>query len=126
MLYLRILRKFASCPYACPYVQYRQVLDWAGAMHYRQGENPARWKGNLSEILSKPSKVKRVEHHRTIHYGKVAEFIAKLRQRQGMAAAALEFQILTAGRSGEVRTATWEEIDLQANGQRDPRALARR
>lgn len=88
------------------------ILDWARVMGYRSADNPARWQGNLSEILPKPSKVKRVQHHRALPYAQVPGFIAKLRQRTGIVALALEFQILTASRTGEVIGATWSEIDL--------------
>jgi len=90
------------------------VLDWATARHYRKGENPARWKGHLDKLLAKPSKVQKVEHHRALPIDDMGAFMADLRQRDGMAARALEFAILTAARSGEVRGATWGEIDLKA------------
>jgi len=88
------------------------VLDWATVHGYRDGENPARWKGHLDKILPKPSKVSKVEHHAAIPHGEVAAFIAELHKRGGMAARALEVLILTACRSGEVRGARWAEIDL--------------
>jgi integrase len=88
------------------------VLNWASAHGYRQGENPARWKGHLDKILPKPSKVSRVEHHAALPYGEIRAFIADLQKREGMAARALEVLILTACRSNEVRGATWKEIDL--------------
>lgn len=90
------------------------VLDWATVRKYRHGENPARWKGHLDKLLPAPRKVARVEHHRALHINAMPGFMADLRQREGMAARALEFVILTAARSGEVRGATWGEIDLQA------------
>ena len=88
------------------------VLDWATVHGYRDGENPARWKGHLDKILPKPSKVSKVEHHAALPHGEVAAFIAELHKRAGMAARALEVLILTACRSGEVRGARWAEIDL--------------
>jgi integrase len=88
------------------------VLDWATVHGYRDGENPARWKGHLDKILPKPSKVSKVEHHAALPHGEVAAFIAELHKRGGMAARALEVLILTACRSGEVRGARWAEIDL--------------
>lgn len=88
------------------------VLAWATVSKYRTGDNPARWRGNLEAVLAKPGKLKHVEHHRAIEWKDAPEFMQKLRGREGMAARALEFLILTAARSGEVRGATWDEIDL--------------
>lgn len=90
------------------------VLDWATAREYRQGDNPARWRGHLENLLPKRSKVQRVKHHAALPYAELPSFMAELRQQKGRAARALEFAILTAGRSGEVRGATWAEIDLEA------------
>ncbi len=91
-----------------------QVLDWAKARGFRGGENPARWRGHLDKLLSKPSKIAKVEHHPALPVDGVAPFVVALRQREGMAARALEFLILTAARSGEVRGSTWSEMDLDA------------
>jgi integrase len=88
------------------------VIDWAAARGYRQGENPARWRGHLENLLPKPSKVQRVAHHAALPYGKVPAVIAQLRRRGGIGALALEFLILTAGRLGEVTGARWSEINL--------------
>lgn len=88
------------------------VLAWATVGGYRQGENPARWKGHLDAVLPKPRKVKKVRHHKAIQWQEVGRFVAELRHREGISARALEFLILTAARSGEVRGATWDEIDL--------------
>jgi integrase len=88
------------------------VLDWATARGYRQGENPARWRGHLENLLPKKSKVRRVEHHSALPYAEIAAFTAELRQQEGVAARALEFAILTAARTGEVIGAKWDEIDL--------------
>lgn len=90
------------------------VLDWATVRGLRQGDNPARWKGHLDKLLAKPGKVARVEHHAALPYAGVAEFMKQLAKRDGMAARALEVLILTAARSGEIRGATWDEIDLEA------------
>ena len=87
------------------------VLDYAKVRGYRQGENPARWKGHLDQILPKRSKVKKVEHHPALDYREVGPFMAELNKIVGLGARALEFTILTATRSGEVRGATWAEID---------------
>src|SRR5262245_52036219 len=78
------------------------ILDWATAHGYRQGENPARWRGHLENLLPKRSKVRRVEHHAALPYGEIAAFMTELRQQEGVAARALEFAILTAARTGEV------------------------
>lgn len=88
------------------------VLDWATVRGYRKGENPARWKGHLDKILPAPGKVTKVEHHGAVAVDDLGTFIVDLRQREGIAARALEFLILTAVRSGEIRGATWSEIDL--------------
>jgi hypothetical protein len=90
------------------------VLDWATARGYRQGENPARWK-RLQSLLPKKSKVRRVEHHAALPYPEIAEFLAELRERDGVAARALEFTILTVARTDETIGATWAEIDLEAH-----------
>jgi len=90
------------------------VLSWATVSGYRSGDNPARWRGNLSEVLPKPQKLKTVQHHKALPVAEIAAFVQALRQREGMAAKALEFIVLTAARSGEVRGATWSEIDLEA------------
>ncbi len=90
------------------------VLTWATVRGYRSGENPARWEGNLKEVLPNPTKVAKVTHHRALPWNEMGQFMADLRQREGMAARALEFLVLTAARSGEVRLATWDEIDLDA------------
>jgi integrase len=78
---------------------------------YRQGDNPARWKGHLSEVLPARGQVARVEHHAALPYRDVPAFMAALREREGTAARALEFAILTAARTGEVIGARWGEID---------------
>jgi integrase len=91
------------------------VLAWATVSGYREGDNPARWKGNLDAVLPKPAKLKNVQHHKALPWQNMSDFMQKLRQRQGMAARCLEFTILTGLRSGEVRGAKWQEIDLQAN-----------
>lgn len=90
------------------------VLAWATVSGFRQGDNPARWKGNLDAILPKPGKLKKVVHHKAVAVEDAPEFMAALHKREGIAARALEFLILTAARSGEVRGATWDEIDLHA------------
>jgi integrase len=90
------------------------ILDWAKARGYRDGENPARWKGLLDKLLPKRSKIRRVKHHPALPYIELPAFLAALRKRLGVAARALEFAILTASRSGEVRGATFGEVDFAA------------
>lgn len=89
------------------------VLSYAMQAGYRpEGLNPARWKGGLDKLLPAPNKVAKIEHHPALPVAQVGEFMQRLRAAQGMGARALEFAILTAARSGEVRGATWAEIDL--------------
>ena len=90
------------------------VLDYATARGLRQGPNPARWRGNLDAALPKASKLTKVEHHAAVPVVEAPDFVHSLRQQPGMGARALEFVILTAARSGEVRGVTWTEIDLQS------------
>lgn len=88
------------------------VLDWATARGYRQGDNPARWRAHLENLLPKRSKVQRVEHHPALPYGEIGEFMVAVRAEEGVAARAFEFAILTATRTAEVIGARWSEIDL--------------
>ena len=88
------------------------VLDYAIAKGLREGPNPARWKGNLALTLPAKRKISPVEHHPAIPVKDVPRFYKLLHQREGTAARALEFLVLTAARSGEVRGAQWSEIDL--------------
>lgn len=90
------------------------VLSWATTRGYRQGDNPARWKGHLDQLLVKPTQIQKVEHHAALPFAEIGSFMARLRGQEGLGARALEFAILTAARSGEVRGATWSEIDLKA------------
>jgi len=90
------------------------VLDWATARGYRDGLNPARWRGHLDHLLPAPSKIMKVGHMAAIPVGEAGAFMQALRKQEGTGARALEFAILTAARSGEVRGATWSEIDLEA------------
>jgi integrase len=87
------------------------VLDWATVRGYRSGDNPARWKGHLGEVLPARSQVAKPVHLAAMPYSELPSFMATLRKREGIAARALEFIILTAGRSGEVRGLRWDEID---------------
>jgi integrase len=90
------------------------VLDWATVRGYRRGDNPARWRGHLDQLLPMPSKVKKVEHHAALPHAELPLFMRQLARQQGTAARALAFLILTAARSGEVRGATRSEIDMAA------------
>ncbi len=90
------------------------VLGWATVRGYRKGDNPARWRGHLEHLLPARSDVKKVEHHPALDYRQVGAFMVELRQQSSVGARALEFAILTAARSGEVRGATWQEIDWEA------------
>ncbi len=87
------------------------VLDWAKALGYRKGDNPARWRGHLDKVLPKRSKVRAVKHHDAMSYAALPEFFRALADRDTVSAKALVFTILTAVRSGETRGATLGEID---------------
>ncbi|CAL80531.1 Putative phage integrase [Bradyrhizobium sp. ORS 278] len=89
-----------------------KVLDAAKAKGFRDGENPARWRGHLDHLLPKPSKLAR-GHHPAMPYESVPSFIGELRQREATAALALELCILTTARSGEILGMRWSEIDLE-------------
>ena len=88
-----------------------RVLDAAKAQGLRSGENPARWRGHLDQLLPKRQRLTR-GHHAAMSYADVPGFMADLQSRQATAALALEFAILTAARSGEVLGARWQEFDL--------------
>lgn len=91
------------------------VLNSAKALGLRGGENPAIWKGGLDAVLPRRGKMKAVRHHRAMAWADAPAFAAALKGREGMGALALAFTILTAARSGEVRGARWEEIDLEGS-----------
>jgi integrase len=88
------------------------VLNSAKVMGWRSGENPAIWRGNLDAVLPKRSKVRSVRHHPALNWRDATLFVSELRKCDGFSAKALEFLILTAARSGEVRNARWGEIDF--------------
>lgn len=90
------------------------ILSWATVRGHRQGDNPARWRGHLQELLPERSKVRAVEHHPALPYSQIGAFMAALRAQPGVSARALEFCILTATRTGEVLGAVPAEIDLSA------------
>jgi integrase len=87
------------------------VLDWAKVHGHRQGENPARWRGHLDQILPKRSKVRRVVHHPALPFAELPAFMEALRSRRGISARALEFTILTAARTSETIGATGAEMN---------------
>mgnify|MGYP001424250867 CR=1 FL=1 len=91
-----------------------RILDYARAQGWRESENPARWKGHLAAMLPAPSKVAKVEHHKAVALGDINRVMQGLSASGGIAAKAVRFTCLTAARSGEVRSASWSEIDLPA------------
>ncbi len=91
------------------------VMDWCKARGYLKGENPARLKGGLGELLPKAQKIKKVAHHAAVPFREIHEFALNLRGIKGIAPLALEFTLLTAARTGEVIAANWNEIDLISN-----------
>jgi integrase len=88
------------------------ILDWAKVREFRRGENPARWRGHLDQVLPAPSRVREVKHHAALPYSNIGAFMRSLRDREATAARALEFTILTAARTGEMLGARRREIDL--------------
>jgi integrase len=89
------------------------ILDFAKARGLRDGENPARWRGHLDKLLPPISKVSKVKHLAALDYSEVGKFMAELRDRDEMAARALEFLILTAARTNETLGARWDEINIR-------------
>ncbi len=88
------------------------ILDWAKVRGYREGENPARWRGHLNHLLPAKSKVRRVRHHPALPYADIPDLMPALREQTSIAARALEFLILTGTRTSETLKTTWDEIDL--------------
>ncbi len=88
------------------------VLGYATVSKFRSGDNPARWRNHLETLLGGVKKEN--GHHAALPIDEAPSFVAELRQRKSLSASALEFLILTAARTGEVRAATWDEIDLKA------------
>lgn len=88
------------------------ILDWAKVREYRKGENPARWRGHLENLLPARSKVQKVKHQPALPYMEIGDFMGLLKEHEGMAALALQFTILTACRTSEAIGATWDEIDF--------------
>jgi integrase len=90
------------------------VLDWAAAKKLRVGDNPARWRGHLDHLLPSHRKVSKVKHHAALPFAELPAFMSELRKQDGISPRALEFAILTAGRTNEVIGARWSEIDTSA------------
>jgi integrase len=90
------------------------VMGWATVSGYRKGENPARWRDHLDNLLTARGKVRAIVHQPALHYSAMPVFMAELRQRKGMAALALEFTILTCVRSSDVLDAKHADIDQAA------------
>lgn len=88
------------------------ILDWARVKGYRTGENPARWRGHLDQLLPAKNKIQQEKHHAALPYPELPAFIADLRKVDAVSAQSLEFTILTALRTSEVLDATWGEFDL--------------
>jgi integrase len=88
------------------------VLDYATARGWRTGENPARWRGHLANLLPAPSKIAKVEHHAALPWREIGAFMSAMANEEGISALALRFAILTAARTGEVIGARWSEIDM--------------
>jgi integrase len=90
------------------------VINWATTHGYRSGENPARWKGHLENLLPRPGKVARVKHLASVAWRELPTFLAKLRACDAVSARCLEFAILTGARSGEARGMRWDEVEGDA------------
>jgi integrase len=90
------------------------VLDWATVSNFRQGENPATWRGRLDKLLPPRSRVMKVQHHTALPMAELPALVGRMREPSGISARALEFLILTAARTGEAIGATWAEIDFEA------------
>ena len=94
------------------------ILDYAKARGMRAGENPARWKGHLDQVLPARGAVAKVEHHRSMPYEAMPDFWLRLQGQDGLSARALELCVLTAARSGEV-------LGIEGHGQGKKRSLSR-
>ena len=91
-----------------------KVLDWAKARDYRNGKNPARWRGHLEHFLPAPANTQKIRRHDALPFHQIVHFMTVLRAQKGITARALEFLILTVGRRDEVIGARWDEIDMGA------------
>ena len=114
-LVLKVLEAiWAAKPETASRVRQRieNILGFAKVRGWRDGENPARWRGHLDHLLPARSKVHAIEHHAALPYAELPAFVGRLQERPAVAARALEFLILTAARTSEVIGARWNEIDL--------------
>ncbi len=91
-----------------------RILAFATVSEYRTGDNPARWRGHLKEMLAARSKIAKPQHHKALPYAEVPAFMVDLRSRHGISARALELTILTAARTGAIIGSKWSEFDLAA------------
>jgi integrase len=90
------------------------ILDWATVRGLRTGDNPARWRGHLANVLPARAQIQKPQHHAALPYSELPKFMTALNEREGIAAKALAFTILTAARTSESIGARWDEIDLKA------------
>jgi integrase len=90
------------------------ILDWCAARSYRDGANPAKWRGHLDAVLPAPRTLAPIQHHPALAWHQVPTFMADLRKREGVVARALEFTVLTAARIGETLDCDWSEIDFSS------------
>jgi integrase len=88
------------------------ILDWAKTRGYREGENPARWRGHLTNLLPKRAKVRRVQHHPALPYEKMPAFMRELRKSEDLSRLALDFTILTVARTSETIGCRWPNISF--------------
>lgn len=91
-----------------------RILGYATTAGYRAGDNPARWRGHLQNLLPARGEVQKVRHHAALPYSEIGGFIKELRDQDGVSALALEFLVLTGARTSEVTHAQWPEVDLEA------------
>ena len=89
------------------------ILDWATVSGFRKGDNPARWNGHLDQLLANPNKISPVKNYAALPWTDIPRLMRVLELKEGVAAVALRFLILTAARSGEVRGARWDELDME-------------
>jgi integrase len=89
------------------------VLNYATTREWRSGDNPARWRGHLANLLPPRGKIAPVEHHAALPWSEIGSFMESLAQQEGVAALALRFTILTAARTGEALGALWSEISVR-------------
>ena len=91
------------------------ILDWATVRKYRQGDNPALWRGRLDKLLPKRNKIQKPQHFAAMDYRELPDYFRSLRNKDSLSSKTLAFTILTASRNGEARAATCDEIDTKAN-----------